>query len=187
MDHRLIIIRWGFFISMVNILLLLHPVVYNCGTLTKLYPTLLGKIWEKIGILTFYSWMFSQQVVLKHVVIAPGVRICSGDLWIPLSFGIMGSTFSTLRVIGDSKILEIHKMSLLTELEPIQKCILWNMEEAEMKNAHSGYGTFSVVTYNIEQLVCKQALETVMIQCTATTSIGSSAIWKEMVPFHYMP
>lgn len=78
-------------------------------------------------------------------------------------------------------------MSLLTELEPIQKCILWNMEEAEMKNAHSGYGTFSVVTYNIEQLVCKQALETVMIQCTAITSIGSSAIWKEMVPFHYMP
>lgn len=55
MDHRLIIIRWGFFISMVNILLLLHSVVYNCGTLTKLYPTLLGKIWEKIGILTFYS------------------------------------------------------------------------------------------------------------------------------------
>lgn len=55
MDHRLIIIRWGFFISMVNILLLLHPAVYSCGTLTKLYPTLLGKIWEKIGILTFYS------------------------------------------------------------------------------------------------------------------------------------
>lgn len=64
---------------MVNILLLLHSVIYNSGRLIRLYPALLGKIWEKIGTLMFYSWMFSQQVVLKYVVIVPGVRICSGD------------------------------------------------------------------------------------------------------------
>lgn len=53
-----------------------------------------------------------------------------------------------------------------------------------MKNAHSDYSVFSVVTYIIGQLVCNQALEAAM---SAFTSMGSSAMRKEMVPFRYMP